>query len=222
MQHFYGISGSNDPPALRYVIGVLLGDGSCWETRSMHYRTGQPSITWRIELAVKDREFAEAFADALTKILRRPDSPNRIIKVLKGRNASQAYRVLAASKSFGEWWQDMKTDLARLQPVITRYPALFLQGLYDSEGNLSHHRTGPIVRIFNQRQDILALAIYALNLLGMRAHIRVFRPSGTIVHFPNGITHTTTKALYVIDPKPARAFLGTIGSSIPRKRLEAE
>ena len=218
MEQFYALQNGGKSPHLAYVIGVLLGDGCCYRMKETpHPRTGKPSFSWRIELAVKDQPFAQAFAHSIGCILRRPDSKHRDVKILLTNRVSQKYRVCMASKSFGEWWQGIKDNPEAIKAVIGVNPRQFLRGLYDSEGNLCWSKTGPLVRIFNQRQEILDLAIFCLVLLGMRAHIRIFRQAGTVVRFPNGTKYTTSKALYVIDPKPARQFIAEIGSNIPKK-----
>ncbi len=112
----------------------------------------------------------------------------------------------------------MRADLTTVNDVVGEWPADFLRGLYDSEGNLSSANGYPSVRIFSQRSDVLGLAIGALNRLGLHGTTRIFRRAGTIVRLPGGRECVSRSHLLYLAPTPTRRFLAIVGSSIPRKQ----
>ncbi len=216
MRKFYGLRDCKKPKELAYVIGVLLGDACVYRMKYKNNYTQKRGVSWRIELQVTDKVFAERFAYSCGMILKRPEK--RQVKVLgptkRNRPGKPIYRVCIASSSFGEWWKSVG-DAGKLKFALTN-PANFLRGLYDSEGNLSYSGQAktPMARIFTCNQNTAMIAERCLESLGMRATITIFRKAGTPTNF--GVSN---KTLLQIVPRPARKFLAEVGSSIPRKNL---
>ena len=217
MKKFYGLQSTKNPTELAYVIGVLLGDGCVYRMKCTNNYTHKNGVSWRIELQVTDREFAERFAYSCGMILKRPE--RRRVKVLgpmkRKRPGKQVYRVCVASLSFGEWWKHLSNS-EKLKFAIAN-PANFLRGLYDSEGNLSYNGKSkmPMARIFTCSKNTATIAEKCLEKLGMRSATTVSRKAGTKTNFG-----TRNLDLIQLVPRPARKFLTVVGSSIPRKTLE--
>jgi hypothetical protein len=208
MTRFYALRQGGNSPALAYVVGVMLGDGSCSRMKAGPGAWGTDS--WRIELKVADPEFALAFATALARTLKRPEFRRPHVFPVPGGY----WRVSVASKSFGEWWQEQRRHpYESLAWLVEKRPAEFLRGLYDSEGNLTTNE----VRIFTTRLATIDLAQLAISILGLRGRRRLFRPAGTPVRLPQGGETISTVDLWALIPSPRREFLRLVGSSIERK-----
>ncbi|ASJ09041.1 DNA endonuclease [Thermococcus siculi] len=104
-------------PALSYVIGVYLGDGSIHNKGNGKYR---------IKLKVVDREFSEAFYSALQKLGLHPVFGFENDSTRVGR-----FYVEGSSKALYEF---LKNPLESLFRMAELYPAEFLRGFFDSEG----------------------------------------------------------------------------------------
>lgn len=104
---------------LAYVIGVYLGDGSAF-----YHRTNQ---SYRICLAVKDKEFADSFSKAVSKLLGRT-SPYKVTPCER-----ELHHVEVGSYVLFTF---LKQGLAKLKRYIKAFPKGFLRGFYESEGNL--------------------------------------------------------------------------------------
>lgn len=226
---FYALSNNCHRKELAYVIGVMLGDGCLYKIRGVNKgKTPLPLGTywsWRIELITVDRIFAEKFAACFSVCVKRPDARTSF-KVLgpidKGKGLKLTYRVTPASKVFGDWWFNVKSDVGYLRSVIGKHEIEFLRGLYDSEGSLVIQRgksinPTPVVRIFSQNRGTLELAQQCAVDIGMRGAIATFRPAGRVVTLPGGKEHVTTSSLMMFSPLPAREFLRIVGSTIARK-----
>jgi len=123
---------------LGYVTGAMLGDGSACEVGDHNYR---------LRLSVTDKDFAEAFAQAIGSVLGIP-SPN--VKFLPERTA---WYVEVSSKLLCEFLG---------QPVVQTEKAIlsskacasgFLMGFFDSEGSVY----GRSLSASNGDVDLLAL-----------------------------------------------------------------
>lgn len=216
MKTFYGLANSKNPKELPYVMGVLLGDACIYRMKATHYMTGKPSFTWRIDMSVIDKEFAERFAYSCGMILKRPERRNVHAYSAKARNKAgkKMYRVCVASASFGEWWT--KLSWPKRLKFALKHPANFLRGMYDSEGSLSQMNNGRsfVARIFTTNHKTAFVVNQCLIKLGLRGVTRVFRKRGRRTNF--GVSNYD---LLVIIPRPSRKFLQLVGSSIPRKNL---
>lgn len=104
-------------PALSYVIGVYLGDGSIHNKDNGKYR---------IKLKVVDREFAEAFYNALKTLGLHP--------VFGFENDSTRVNRFYVEGSSKALYGFLKNPIEFLFEVAELYPAEFLRGFFDSEG----------------------------------------------------------------------------------------
>jgi intein-encoded DNA endonuclease-like protein len=135
---------------LAYVIGVLCGDGSAWEKSRMH--KGYRRVV--IYLEAKDREFVEEFAIRISRVLNRP--PPKVNVKSRGH-----YYVEVKSKTLYELLKK-PIDLDTLRKFVEhceKCMAMFLMGLFDSEGSVSEK--GYIV-IYNSNYELL---LYVQELL---------------------------------------------------------
>jgi len=106
---------------LAYVIGVCMGDGSVQYSKEYN--------TYTVQLTVKNKEFAEKFYNALKSISLHP----KISITKKG-----TYNVRAHSKEFCRWYVEM--DIHKITSFILEkdeYIISFIQGLFDSEGDIT-------------------------------------------------------------------------------------
>jgi intein/homing endonuclease len=149
-------------PELAYVAAVLLGDGYVFERRH-HYHIG---------LKVRSREFAESFAEALTKMGLRPK--------LRQRKDNGMYVVTAQSRLFYEWFKGLRRE--EVEELASRFPLDFLRGLYESEGSITAHfnarynKTYFGVVITNTSEWLISLAQRLINRLGFRTSVGTYRP----------------------------------------------
>lgn len=102
-------------PPLAYIVGVYFGDGSI----SLN------DYKYRIRLKVVDKEFAEAFAEALREIGTNP----QFYEESDGRR--KRFVAEATSKSLYKFLEKPKEELFE---VAKAYPREFLKGFFDSEG----------------------------------------------------------------------------------------
>ena len=120
---------------MAYVLGVLIGDGYIVKEHGYHYD---------IEMLVKDYGFAEAFSEALAKML------NKNVKKPIWSESYNKWRICYTSKAFHTWFRNQ--NLKSLKNFIgydrdtIKY---FLRGLYDSEGG--HYR---YVYSYGRREEI--------------------------------------------------------------------
>jgi intein-encoded DNA endonuclease-like protein len=133
-------------PELSYIVGVMLGDGCCQRGK----------LACWVALRVRDREFAEAFRDALVKIGLRPRFD------VYSQGGKPLYFVRAVSKIFYTWWNSLSPDEVR--EVALRHPADFLRGFYDSEGSWTKDATV----MYNNSLLVIQLVAEALKALGFR------------------------------------------------------
>jgi hypothetical protein len=136
-------------PELSYIVGVMLGDGSCLRGK----------LAYWINLRVRDREFAEAFRDALIKIDLRPKID------VYNQDGKPLYFVRAVSKIFCMWWNSLSLD--EIREIVLKYPADFLRGFYDSEGSWTKDATV----MYNNNLSVIQLVAEALKILGFRYKI---------------------------------------------------
>jgi len=126
-------------PELSYVLGVMYGDGS-----GVNYGA--------VSLEVKDKEFAEEFAYALSNVL------GVKLDVYVIRRGS--YLVATRSRVFCEYLQ-LPLEVQEMQ--IRYYPAQFIRGLFDSEATSSHYFI--VIRCSNK--ELLYFASSLLSLFGI-------------------------------------------------------
>ena len=150
-------------PKLAYVLGVLMGDGSVY----VHKRG------YRIELHVRDEEFARSFAEALKALglnpwIGGPYEPH------SGKKPE--YKVVAYSKDLAMSYQQMQ-HLERLKEFLSDNTLFinFLRGFYESEGCLYKPTSYRRLLIYNNNADLLQYICERLQDFGIKASIREYR-----------------------------------------------
>ena len=135
---------------LAYVIGVLCGDGSAWEKSRMH--KGYRRVV--IYLKAKDREFVEEFAIRIGRLLNRPPPKVRV-------KSTGYYYVEVKSRTLYELLK-RPIDIGKIRKYVEhceRCMAMFLRGLFDSEGSVSEDG---YITVANTNYDLL---LYVQELL---------------------------------------------------------
>lgn len=149
-------------PALGYVLGVLLGDGSVYVRKR---KSGKR--TYCVQLHVKDKEFAEKFAVALKEIGLNSSVPHL--------TSNGSYQVQAVSKNFYEWYkslclEDGSPDLGKIRLVIKKFESQFVCGFYESEGSIGFHKSGKLrMRMGNRRGELLSMVQDILKCYGIKS-----------------------------------------------------
>lgn len=117
--------------ALSYSIGVLSkSDGSVYTTTKKLRVHGHFKVrpVPRIELKAKSLSFVRKFNRMFSLVLAR-----RMVKIY-GPNLEGHYIVRYCSKYFFTWWR--QNDRSTLRALLDTYPREYLQGRFDSDGNV--------------------------------------------------------------------------------------
>jgi len=151
-------------PALGYVLGVLMGDGSVFVRKR---RSGKR--TYHVQLCVKDRKFAEKFAVALSRI-----GLNSSMRYLKNKGC---YQAQAMSKNLYEWYKslclaDGTPNMDRIRSWIKDFESQFICGFYESEGSIGFNKFGKLrMRMGNKRGGLLLMIQEILERYGVKSHL---------------------------------------------------
>ncbi len=198
---------------LVYVLGVLHGDGNvCIEEH--HYR---------IQLGVKDLEFAEAFSKNMAETLNKKYSTPRWYE---SRNR---WRVEYNSKAFYVWYEEQ--TLETLKSYIEHNKetvANFLRGLYDSDGGhykyKSNNRRYSKICLSNNNIELLKYVQYLLKrhfgIIARGPYLN--NKARTKSKIKNGKTISRNHDNYRIDidrKQHTQVFLNEIGFNIKEKQL---
>jgi len=193
-------------PALSYIIGVYFGDGSI--TLDKNYK-------YKIKLKVADREFAEAFRDALKSI-----GANPILGFEKNITRSSRWYVEATSKDL---FMFLKQPKEKLFKVAKEYPREFLRGFFDSEAYVFVDRYNPrraYVSASNYDKKVLEFCQELLDELDIHSKIYLSREKGTPVRI-RGKFYRYTQNFYelrIYRRKSVAKFTLDIGFTIQRKQ----
>ena len=175
-----------------YLAGVLHGDGWC------------SPLT--LGLRVKDRDFAETFCQGLQVICGLPAKPRR---------DERGYWLVRLGNKSGRF-----NDLRSYEPRDNDELALWLRGLFDSEGNAQlwlNAKVGPNsysrrIAIYSTDKDTLERAATFMEWLEIAHSIRPVKPSAG---------HKGRKPVYelrVCRREGFTRFAEFVGSSIARKQ----
>lgn len=126
-------------PILAYVLGVLLGDGSVYKSQS-----ARGSYSYHVSLYVKDRLFAEKFAEALTKIGLDPH-----VYIYK----NGYHRVQAINGGFYEWYKSL--GLEQISSLVRGFEDRLVCGFYESEGSIGVNKSRLRIQIGNKHKELL-------------------------------------------------------------------
>jgi intein-encoded DNA endonuclease-like protein len=198
-------------PELEYIIGALFSDGYKYIDDRGHL----------LRLIVKDKEFAEKFAECLTKVLGR----RRAYKPLWDRNRKR-WIVTGCSTLLYEF---LNKSLEELKPTIEynkECVSAFLQALFDAEGSIyikiRGGRRERILWLYNTNKELLIYAKYLLkkyfNINATGPHLATRKDS--IKHFPNGKKYKANEDCYYIYIRANSLlnFYKHIGFTIKRKQ----
>ena len=195
---------------LAYLLGAIDGDG--W--------VEQGETNYRIGLEVKDKDFAENFAQSASKVYGRKPKiqcftrhfPNGS-KLVKKPFSTIKYRV-----RIGDQKITPMIDELRKNPQFTKIltdsgeacVSAYLRGLYDAEGSF---HLSPHLRIYNDDTSLLVRVALLLQFLGINIQSGIVRADNR-----EGV-----HCLNLYRTKLVQQFSEKIGFSIARKsdKLEA-
>jgi len=157
-------------PELAYVLGVMLGDGSCYRYRNI--RKGEVvGYHYEIRLGTVDYPFAEKFKKALEKI-----GLNATIRVKKSKNKNwrDVYVATSYSRAFYEFYKSLSIE--DVKRIITGFEPYFVCGFYESEGSVVYHKVNRylVIKISNTNHEIIK-TIYdiVVNKFGIKCYLHV-------------------------------------------------
>jgi DNA endonuclease len=195
-------------PELAYVIGVETGDA--------FLNVKKKTYQYRIRLRAVDREFVEAFNQAVSKVLACP--PHRLWKGKIERETQVEFGSYLLHKF-------LLRDLQHLKPFIEfdrKCAAAFLKGFFDSEGSVS------LEGYLTASNTDLSLLHYIQRLLSRYFGIRATGPhqgkrKGTILtrRGKSYVRNADCFSIYVPTAN-LRTFYQEIGLTIERKKARLE
>ena len=200
-------------PELAYIIGVMLSDGYLY-----FY---DKNNDYFLRLAVIDREFAEKFAECLTKVLgrKRPYKPSFDRK-------RKRWVVMGCSVLLFRFLNRTLKELKTIIEYDEKCVSAFLQALFDGEGSIiikiEGRRRKRQLYLYNTDKKLLVYIQYLLkryfNIDSSGPHL--VRKKGNIMHFPNGRIGKTNKDVYYlyVRTKSFLSFYRHVGFSIKRKQ----
>ena len=194
-------------PELAYIVGAYFGDASAMEGSNYRYK---------VKLKVIDREFAEAFARALSEIGLNPRMGFENDRTRTGR-----WYVEVTSKGLFRFLTGPREGLFE---VAKAYPREFLRGFFDSEGTVVFNRKSRALHVSasNYNLEVLTLCKELLKKLDIDSRIYLHRRKGTPVNI-RGKMYQYNSDLYRISIQRRRSvfnFCREVGFSIQRKQLK--
>jgi intein-encoded DNA endonuclease-like protein len=197
---------------LSFVIGAFLGDGSFVEDSAYHHH---------VKLAVRDRDFAEAFNLSVGHVLNR--QTNRI--TVTHDLGKVYYESKYSSRPLGVY---LKSGLENLWPVVEIYPRAFLQGLFSADGCASistHNGLTLSILLANSNLDLLRGAESILQSkfnIHSRTHLAKKKGATSAFGKKTVILRKDAYLLRIERVSDVRTFVSEIGFVMPRKQEVAE
>lgn len=123
-------------PTLAYILGVVYGDGSVgkFRKRKKERKWAGGEFSYKVQLQVVDKEFAESFKAALENIGLNPHLSKVVPKRTNERNR---WGVVANSKPFYSWFKNLTYEDVWLFLKTREMKREFIRGFYESEGSLA-------------------------------------------------------------------------------------
>jgi intein-encoded DNA endonuclease-like protein len=183
--------------SLWYIIGVLFGDGYVYTYK--HHQCKNSTFN-RLELNVKDRDFANKFMRCCKDIGLHP-----FLTTKKSVTTRQGFlwKVYANSKTFVDWFRKMKSEDILNLPDELKVP--FISGFFDSEGNVYKGNA----KMTNTDLEKIALIRSLLTSIGYKTSL-YYSEGGFCSHYD----------IWMLGGKEkVREFLLTIQPSILRKQI---
>jgi len=198
---------------LSFVIGSFLGDGSFVEDSAYHHH---------VKLAVRDRDFAEAFNLAVGHILGR--KTNKL--VITHDLGKVYYESKYSSRSLGLF---LSSPLEELRPFADAYPADFLRGIFSADGcagvYVDHGCLRLQIILCNSDPELLGLVRFLLQS-HFRLHSNTYLRKRKGSTWKNGsktvVLRKDAYALQIQRAHDVRVFVDKIGFVIARKQHVAE
>ncbi|MDA4136182.1 MAG: hypothetical protein OK449_04175 [Thaumarchaeota archaeon] len=134
--------------SLCYVIGVMVADGSMSITGDHNYK---------LKLRVTDKDFAQAFADAVGTVLNRPELHVRF------HAKTNAWHVDVSSLLLQQFLRRPLEELRATIEHCDECSGAFLRGFFDSEGGVS----GRKLKAANGDPELLGVVTNRLEALGI-------------------------------------------------------
>jgi len=199
---------------LAYVIGVVQGDGSVSKVKPKNIH----GYEYVIQLATIDKEFAETFSRAMSRLL------GVNYHKLWWDEKEKEWRVVYKSKAFYTWYKKSeKQGLQGFKKYIehdietVRY---YLKGLYDSEG--SNYRN-KYIYLYNSKKELLKYVQYLLRkYFDVVATGPYLKEDGGNTKVINGVEARYNDDYYSMQigrKQCVQEFLREIGFTIVRKQL---
>jgi intein-encoded DNA endonuclease-like protein len=198
---------------LSFVIGSFLGHGSFVEDSDYHHH---------VKLAVRDRDFAEAFNLAVGHILGR--KTNKLI--ITHDLGKVYYESKYSSRPLGLF---LRSPLEELRPFADAYPADFLRGIFSADGcaGVYTNRGCLTLQIVlgNSNPELLGL-VRSLLQSHFQLHSKTYLRKRKGATWKNGSKTVALRkdayALQIQRVHDVRIFVEKIGFVIARKQHVAE
>ena len=198
---------------LSFVIGAFLGDGSFVEDSAYHHH---------VKLAVRDREFADAFNFGVAKVLGRKVNTITVTHDLGKTYFESKY----SCRSLGLF---LKWPLDQLRPFMNDFPREFLSGLFSADGcaSVSLRSFGLLASIIltNSRVELLSLVEELLRTY-FDIHSRTYLAKKRGATWQYGkktvVLRKDSYNLCINRRQDIKTFLSGIGFVIKRKQKLAE
>jgi len=187
--------------ALCYVIGVMMGDGSMSIFGDHNYR---------LKLRVTDKDFAQAFADAIGIVLKRAAPRVRF------HAKTNAWHVDVSSLLLQQFLRRPLEELRQTIEHCDECSGAFLRGFFDSEGNVFDGS----VTATNTDVLLIQLVLSQLLKLGIQTTGPHLKSRGGRPVIIKGKTYRANHDCFVIRVRNAsrRDFLDKVGFAIRRKK----
>jgi intein-encoded DNA endonuclease-like protein len=197
-------------PELTYIIGVILSDG---------YKYIGKKFQYNLRLAVNDREFAEKFAECLTKVLKK----KKPYKPFFNRKTKR-WIVAGCSVLLFGFLNRMLKELKSIIEYDEKCVSAFLQALFDGEGyihvKITKRKKRRQLCLYNTNRELLEYIQYLLrSFFNIDSTIHLARKKG-LRYFPNNKIGKSDKDEYYlyIRTKGFLNFYKHVGFSIKRKQ----
>jgi intein-encoded DNA endonuclease-like protein len=192
-------------PALAYIVGAYFGDATA---------TKGPEYKYNVRLKVVDKEFADAFEEALKDIGLTPRSGFENNRTRSGR-----WYVETSSKSL---YLYLKGPKERLFKVAMEYPREFLRGFFDSEGSVIVSGNRIRVEACNYDREVLGFCRELLNGLGIHSKIYTTKRKRQPVVIRGKQYHYTSDlfTLEIYRIESVYRYMQEVGFTISRKQYK--